>query len=202
MTVPHPLKVLIADGDPLFTFCLRAQLANLGHEVVGEAVDGWQAISLTRQLHPDLAVMDIRLPVIGGLEVCRQIDQESLCPVIVLSTHSDPELIEAARLPSIQAFLIKPVGERILEPAIELAVERFRHTVRLRQEATSLKDILNTRSALKRATTYLTTHYHCSPQEALNRIQQEARAKRARLEEVATAIVTERTIDYRHNVPI
>jgi len=202
VTASRPLRVLIADDDPLFTFCLRAQLNNLGHEVIAEATDGKQAVLLTRKLRPDLVLMDIRMPIMDGLEASRQIDRDGLCPIIVLSAYSDPELIKEARLPSIQAYLVKPVDERILEPAIELALERFQQTKRLEREAASLKDILNTRSALKRATEYLTTRYHCSPQEALERIQQEARAKRARLEEVARAIVTEKTIGYQYDVPI
>jgi response regulator NasT len=194
--------VLVADDDPLFVFCLCAQLANLGHEVVGKAVDGRQAILLTRQLRPDLVVMDIRMPELDGLEASKQIDREGLCPIIILSAYSDPDLIEAARLPSIQAYLIKPIDERTLAPAIELAVERFQYTQALQHEATNLHDILNTRSVLKRATDYVATHCHCSSQEALNRIEQEARAKRAPLQEVATAILVEQATDYRYAIPI
>ena len=136
MSASRPLRLLIADDDPLVAFCLRAQLTNLGHQVVAEAADGQEAVSLARQLHPDVILMDIKMPNMDGLEASKQIDQDGLCPIILLSAYSGADLVQRARSLSVQAYLVKPVDERDLEPAIELAVDRFRQVRRLQHETT------------------------------------------------------------------
>jgi response regulator NasT len=196
------LRILIADDDPQFRFCLCAQLSGLGHRVIAEAEDGRQAILLARQVRPDLIVMDIKMPNVDGLEASAQIGSEGLCPIILLSAYSDPQLIHEASTLPVQAYLVKPVREQELGPAIELAMARFQETQQLGRDLKHVKEVLNTRSAIKQATAYLVARHKCSPQEALDRIQQEARAKRVRLQEVATAIVLEKPVHYRYDAPV
>jgi AmiR/NasT family two-component response regulator len=196
------LRILIVDDDPQLRFCLRAQLTNLGHQVIAEAADGEEAVRLARQQRPDLVVMDIRMPNVDGLEASQTIGQEAPCPIILLSAYSNPELVKEAGLLPVQAYLVKPVQERELDPAIELAMARFQENQQLRGEMTRIRHIIDTRLAIKQATTYLIEHQNCTPHEALERIQQEARAKRVALDKVAKAIVCETPIFYQHDAPI
>jgi len=175
MFKPCPLRVLVADGDPLAMFSLRAQLSTLGYLVVAEAADGQEAVSLARQLCPDVVVMDIEMPNMDGLEASRHIDQEGLCPVVLLSEYSNAEWVrEACSLSAVQAYLVKPVHDRHLEPVIELAFARFQQIERLEREAEQLRDSMDTRSMLTPATEYLVTNRNRLPQEAQEWIQQEA----------------------------
>jgi AmiR/NasT family two-component response regulator len=197
-----PLKILIADDDPQLRFCLRTKLLNLGHQVMAEAQDGQQVISLAQQLRPDLIIMDIRMPKIDGLEASRQIGQKCPCPIILLSAYSDPELVRRASALRVQAYLIRPVREWELEPAIALAVARFREAKALEDQLTHMTEILDVRIALKQAVSHLIERERCSAQEAWERIEQEAMAKRAKLYEAAQAIVLDEPLPYQHDVPI
>jgi response regulator NasT len=196
------LRILVVDDDPQLRFCLRAQLTNLGHQVIAEAADGREAVRLARQQRPDLVVMDIRMPKLDGLEASKTIGQEAPCPIILLSAYSNPELVREASLLPVQAYLVKPVREQELGPAIGLAMARFQENQQLHGEITRIKHIINTRLVIKQATAYLIEHQNCTPREALERIQQEARAKRVALDRVAKAIVRETPIPYQHDAPI
>jgi response regulator NasT len=196
------LRILIADDDPELRFCLCGQLHNLGHEVVAAATDGQEAICLARWHRPELIMMDIKMPNLDGLEASRQIAQDMPCPIILLSAYSNPDLVREASLLPVQAYLVKPVLEHELEPAIETAMMRFQENQQLRNELTRIKQILDTRRTIQEATTYLIENRDCTPEEALDRIQQEARAKRVKLDEVARAIILDQPISYRYAVPI
>jgi response regulator NasT len=202
MTGSSSLRILVADDDPQLRLCLCAQLAHLGHEVVGEAADGREAVRLAKQQRPDLVVMDCKMPNMDGLEASKQIGHETPCPIVLLCAHSDPQLVgEAGELP-IQAYLVKPVQEREIEPVIELARVRFQENQHLSNVTARSKHIVDTRKAIKQATTYLVEHENLTPQQALERIQQEARAKRVELDEVARAILLDRPVPYRYGIPI
>ena len=125
---PCPVRVLVADCNPLTVSHLRAQLSILGYLVVAETTDAREAVSLARQLCPDVVVMNIEMTDMDGLEASRHIDQESLCPIVLLCECSKAEWIqEACSLLAVKAYLVKPVSEQNLEPAIELALARSRH---------------------------------------------------------------------------
>ena len=197
------VRVLIADDDPAIRSSLRAQLSNLGHLIVAEAADGQEAVTFARQLRPDLVVMDVEMPGMDGLAASEQIDREGMCPIILLSACGEPESVRrACSLAAVQAYLVKPVDERDLLPAVALALNRYWQIESLRRERRRPRTTLDTHSALQHATDYLIARRGCSPQEAQEWIQQEARAKKARLDSVARAIVAEQVIDYCHDVPI
>jgi AmiR/NasT family two-component response regulator len=198
---PSSLRVLVADDDQLAAFSLHAQLAHLGYQVVAEAANRQEAIALVRQLHPDLVVVDINVPDVDGLGASEQIDRDGLCPIILVSAYSGRELVQkACSLPAVQAYLVKPVNEEDLEPAIELALDRFRQTQEL-QRLKESANILGTRLDLEQAEAYLAANRHCSVAEAERWIQQEARAKKASLDQVAKAIIAGETVGYHYDMP-
>ena len=181
-----PIRVLVAGDDPLDTFSLRTRLSILGYLVVAEAADGQETVSLARQLCPDAVVMDIEMLNTDGLEASKHIDREGLCPIVLLGGRSKAGRVqEACSVSAVHAYLVKPVSERDLEPAIELALARSRQIERLEREMMRLRDALDIRSTLTPATEHQVTNRNRSPQETQEWIQQEDRIKTASLDKVA-----------------
>jgi AmiR/NasT family two-component response regulator len=186
----HSLRILIADDDPGPMSCLRMQLTDLGYVVVAEAKDVREAVFLARQLHPNLVLMDIKMPNVDGLEASRQIDEEGICPIVLLSAYSDRTLVDrACSLSAVQAYLVKPLAARDLEPAIELAVHRFQRFKRLQREAIQPPHSADARPVLDRAIECLVAHHGCSPQEAHGWLLREAMAEKVALDRLAWEIV-------------
>ena len=186
MFKPCPIRVLIADDDPMATLRLWNQLSVSGYLVVAEAADGQEVVSLAMQLFPDVVVMDIDMPGMDGLEAGSYIDQEGLCPIILLGECSRIERVqEACALSAVQACLVKPVNERDLEPAIELAVARFRQVQRLEREAMRLRNVLDTRPAVAPTPRSPVADRSRLSEEAPEWIHVEARARRSSLERFA-----------------
>jgi AmiR/NasT family two-component response regulator len=202
MPAPTALKILIAEHDPQTTVDLCAQLANLGHEVFCEAQSCAQTIQLARSHQPDLVIVDIAVPEADGIQVCSQIAEQCSCPMILLGASSDHDFVQqVSRLP-IQGYLVKPVREQELGPAIELAIARYADTQQLQGQLEQVTEVLDILTAIKRATARLVSELHCTPQEAWDWLQQEARAKRAQMHQVARAILKGENPSYYYDVPI
>ena len=190
MPKSHVLRIVIADDDPGLRSCLRDQLTELGYMVVAEATDGREAVSITRKLHPDLVLMDIKMPNMDGLEASRQIDLEGICPIVLLSAYSDRTLVQrACSLSAVQAYLVKPVTARDLEPVIELAVHRFRRLKGLQSETNQPKHGADDCSLVERAIECLVANHRCSPQAAREWLLREAMAEKVPLKRLAWEIV-------------
>jgi AmiR/NasT family two-component response regulator len=198
----NSLRVLVADGDPNWMFRLRAQLTGLGHQVIASVTDGQQAILMARMRRPDIALLSTRMPTVDGLEASKVIDGEDLCPVILLTEPDDVRRSLKVRSPCVQAYLTKPVDERELEQAVELAVRHFRLLMRVRHKIAQRRDIIGVKSMLKTAIQYLAAARHLSPHQAQEWVHQEARAKKACLYEVAEAVLDGSTVRYHHDVPM
>lgn len=202
MAMTRSLQVLIADVDPPALLCLRTQLLNLGHQIIAVAPTSRDALILARQYQPDLAVLDISMLVGDGLEASRQLASDAPCPIILLSGHCDAELVRRAFDLPLQAYLLKPVQSQDLERAIGLAVHGFAQSKQTPFLAATPADIPDARQTLQQAVDYLTTLHRCPPHEALQQIQQEARAKKAALHEVASAILSRESVPYHYSVPV
>ena len=85
----EPLRVLIADDESIRLLSLRAQLPALGHKVVAEASNGQEAVVLAKATQPDLAIMDIKMPIMDGIEAAEQITEERPIPIILLTAYSE-----------------------------------------------------------------------------------------------------------------
>ena len=183
------LRILIADNESIIRMDLKELLEEAGHEVVGEAADGLKAVELTRKLKPDLVIMDIKMPEMDGIAAAKMISNEKLAPVLLLTAYSQKEIVEKAKDSGVLAYLVKPVKESNLFPAMEIALSRFKEYMEIEQELLDLRNSLETRKILDRAKGMLMDAYNLSEQEAFRRIQKYSMAKRKSIREVAEAII-------------
>ena len=184
------LRVLVADDESLRVMSLRGQLESIGHKVVAEAANGKEAVSLARELKPDLAILDIKMPEMDGIEAAQTITQERPIPIILLTAFSEKELAERAAEANVAAYLMKPVSEHDLLPAIALAVSRFKEFQALHQEVDDLRDALETRKLVERAKGILMRRLNLTEEEAFRRMQRRSQNENKKLGEIANAIIT------------
>ncbi len=183
------LRFVIADNESIIRMDLREMLEEHGHEVVGEAVDGRRAVELTRKYRPDLVLMDIKMPELDGIHAAKKIADEKLAPVLLLTAFSQPDIVEEAMESGVLGYLVKPVREENLFPAIGVALSRWEEMQGLEEELADLRDSLEMRKLLDRAKGILMAAHKLTEQEAYRRIQQYAMKKRMTVKDVAKAIV-------------
>lgn len=182
-------RLLIADDEPLIRMNLRETLIEQGYLVVGETGDGQSAVNLTRQLRPDLVLLDVKMPNVDGIAAAKVINAEALAPVLLLTAYSSRELVEQARDAGVLGYLVKPVRDAELMPLIEVTMARWNEQQSRRRELLQLSDKLETRKLVDRAKGYLMDHQGLSESEAFRRIQQLAMNSRKTMREVAQAIL-------------
>ena len=136
------LKIVIADNESIIRMDLKEILEEAGHEVVGEAVNGKKAVELARKYHPNLVIMDIKLPEMDGITAAKIIDEEKIAPVLLLTAFSQADIVEKAKHSGVLAYLVKPVREDNLFPAIEIALTRFKEIQQLELELNDVKNSL------------------------------------------------------------
>src|SRR5258708_2713268 len=186
----EPLKAVIAEDEQLTRTIIRARLEKLGHIVVAEAGDGAQAIEAARLHRPDVIIMDIKMPVMDGIEAARVILSETPCAILFLSSFNEQELVEQATDTGALAYLMKPFRKEDLAPALEMAVRRFRQIRSQQREIDDLKETLETRKIIERAKGILMDRHHMSEEEAFKRIHFQARNQNKKMREIAQSIVT------------
>jgi len=184
------LRILVADDEGLRVLSLKSQLETLGHKVVAEASNGKEAVRLVHELRPDLAILDIKMPEMDGIEAAEQITAERPIPIILLTAYSERELAERAANANVSAYLMKPVSEQDLLPTIALAVSRFREFQALHQEVDDLRDALETRKLVERAKGILMRRLNLAEEEAFRRMQRRSQNENKKLGEIAAAIIT------------
>ncbi|NJN18692.1 MAG: response regulator [Oscillochloris sp.] len=187
-------RILIADDEPLIRMNLRESLQEQGYLVVGEAGDGETAVNLTRQIRPELVVLDVKMPHMDGLTAARSIHQEALAPVLMLTAYSSRELVLQARDAGVHGYLIKPIRDSELMPLIEVTVARWAEQSHRRRELHQLRDRVEARKTIERAKGYLMDSQGLSEAEAFRKIQQLAMNSRKTMREVAHAILLARQI--------
>lgn len=185
----NSLRVMIADDESLRLMSLREQLEKLGHRVVAECGDGRAAVRLARDLKPDLAILDIRMPEMDGIDAARTIMAEHPVPIILVTAYSERDLAERAAQAHISAYLVKPVSESDLLPAIALAMSRFQEFEELHREVDNLRDALETRKLVERAKGILMRRLNLSEEEAFRRLQRRSQNENKKLGEIANAII-------------
>ncbi len=185
----NPLRIVIADDEPIIRMDLRRTLENMGHVVTGEAGDGKQAVEMTRESKPDVVILDIKMPGMDGIDAAKLISTEGIAPVLLLTAYSQKDLVERARDAGVFAYLVKPFKETDLMPAIEIAIARFDEFLEIEKEAAELEDKLETRKAVDRAKGILMDQYGLKEQDAFRRIQLQSMNTRKSMREIAEAII-------------
>jgi len=183
------LRVLIADDEALIRLDVREMLTEAGHTVVAEAKNGDDAIKFVRELKPDFVIMDVKMPGSDGINASKVIVDEQLAPVLLLTAYSQSDIVSKANDAGVLAYLVKPVREEQLFPAMEIAYSRFKEIRALGLELESLKSSLATRKLLDRAKGILMDSHGFTEAEAYRKMQQYSMNQRITIKELAEAII-------------
>jgi response regulator NasT len=183
------IRVVIAEDEAIIRLDLKETLEEEGYEVVGETGRGDKAVDLVREHRPDLAILDIKMPGMDGLQAARVITQDRICGVLVLTAFSQREVIEEARDAGALAYLVKPFQKSDLIPAIEVAIGRFREMQALNGEVELLGEQLEARKAIDRAKGILIDQYGMSEADSYGFIQRGAMNHRTTMKAVADMVV-------------
>jgi response regulator NasT len=182
------VRVLIAEDEALIRMDLREMLSEEGHEVVGEARDGVEAVELARELKPDVVFMDVKMPRKDGIAAACEIAAESIAPVVMVTAFSQQGYVEDACAAGAMAYVVKPFSRRDILPAMQVAVSRFAEARELEHEVSDLNERLETRKVVDRAKAVLIAKGMTEP-EAFRRLQKLAMDKRLPLRQVAEAVL-------------
>jgi AmiR/NasT family two-component response regulator len=179
----RPFRVLIADDEKPVAAGLQGQLESLGYDVMAVVNDGHHAIEVCRRSLPDVVLMDIEMPGLDGLSAARQIVRDPGTPVVILTAHGHPNLIDQAVEDGVVYYLLKPVTSPSLHAALQVAVARAREIKSLRDNVNSLELTLRERKLIERAKGILMTRRNLPEAEALQRQSQDRRMPMAKLAE-------------------
>ena len=183
-------RIVIAEDEAIIRLDLQETLEEEGYEVVADTGRGDTAIEMVREHRPDVAIFDIKMPGMDGLDAARVVSAEKICPVVILTAFSQREVIEQARDAGALAYLVKPFQKTDLVPAIELAIGRFLEMKALSGERDALDEQLELRKLLDRAKGLLIDQHSLTEQAAFDFIQKMAMSKRMRMREVALAVLS------------
>jgi response regulator NasT len=183
------VRILIAEDESIVRLDLRSLLERSGHEVVGEARDGREAVLLARELRPDLAIMDVKMPKLDGIDAARIIIEERPIPILVLTAFGQPELVARAVEVGAFSYLAKPFREQDLLPAIETAWARHEELAAARAEAESLSEALVARKAIERAKGLLMEREQLSEADALVRLRNASQLAGSPLRVIAESVI-------------
>lgn len=184
-----PLRIVVAEDESIIRMDLVESLRDLGVDVVGQAGDGETALALVRGLCPDVALLDIQMPVMDGLQVAQHILDEGLCAVIMVTAFSQQQLVARAAEAGAMGYLVKPINPAELLPAITVARATYERTTALRRDLLSLEDQLATRKAVERAKAVLQRVHGLDEPAAFRWLQKAAMDQRSTMRAVADAVL-------------
>jgi AmiR/NasT family two-component response regulator len=184
-----PLKVVVVEDDATVRLFLKETLEKLGNQVVGEAATGTDMVRTVLEMEPDVVVFDIHLPRLNGLDALRQIYQERVVAAVAITADRDQELVRRALEEHVLAYLVKPVEEHQLLPAIMIARAQFAELRELNQENASLRQALQNRKIIERAKGVLMKRYRWTEAEAFRRLQRGAMNRRTTMVELAQNVL-------------
>ena len=180
------VRILVAEDETLIRMDLVEMLQAAGYEIVAQATNGQEAVELANEHNPDLAILDVKMPVLDGISAAEKIIE--LAPVLMLTAYSQKELIDRARDAGVMAYVVKPFSIGDLIPAIEIAISRHAQMRTLAEEVADLHERLETRKLIDRAKGILMKGLNLSEPEAFSWIQRAAMDRRLTMKDVAMAI--------------
>jgi two-component system, response regulator PdtaR len=183
------MRILIAEDETIIRLDLRDMLVRAGFEVCAEARDGEEAVELARSEQPDLAIMDVKMPKLDGIDAARRILEERPIPIVMLTAYDQTEIVNRAVEAGVYGYLVKPFREQDLLPAIQSARARHDELQALRAEAESLADALASRKAIERAKGLLMEKEGLTEADAFARLRKASQASGRPLKVIAEAVV-------------
>jgi AmiR/NasT family two-component response regulator len=187
--VPPRLRILIAEDETIIRLDLRDVLERAGHEVCAEARDGEEAVALAQAEQPELAILDVKMPGLDGIEAARRILAERPIPIVMLTAYGQEELVARAVEAGVFGYLVKPFRETDLLPAIQTARARHAELEAMRDEAESLSEALATRKVVERAKGILMEREGLSENDAFVRLRRASQSSGRPLRVVAEAVI-------------
>lgn len=184
-------RIVIADDEALICMDLREMLEEAGHEVVGVGSDGVEALDLVKEKKPDLVILDVKMPRLDGLQAAKMIAHDNLAPVVLLTAFGDEDMIEKAKKSMVFGYVMKPVEERTLFPAIQIAVSQYQQKRDMVDRVKDMERELAARKIVDRAKGLLMDYYHITEQDAYRRMQQTSMKRGLPIAEVAQRVVKE-----------
>jgi AmiR/NasT family two-component response regulator len=180
------VRIVVAEDEALIRMDLVEMLSEAGYEVLAEAADGAHAIELVKEFKPDLAILDVKMPILDGISAAEEII--SHCPVLMLTAFSQRELVDRARDAGVMAYVLKPFTINDLIPAIEIAISRHVQMKSLADEVADLHERLESRKVIDRAKGILMAALNLTEPEAFSWIQKAAMDRRMTMKDVALAV--------------
>mgnify|MGYP003228345631 FL=1 len=186
-------RVVIGDDESIIRMDLAEMLEDAGHEVVGEAADGVEALELVRKMRPDIVLLDIKMPRLDGIHAARMMAHDHLAPVLLLTAYSQRDIVDKAKDSGVLGYLVKPVSPTNLFPAMEIAVSQFKKQQEINAQLEQMNEQIETRKIVERAKGLIMDLYHIPEEEAYRRLQQYSMKKRTTLKHVAEAVIASMT---------
>jgi response regulator NasT len=184
----EPVRIVVAEDEALIRMDLVEMLGEAGYLVVAQASDGAEAIALVAEHKPDLAILDVKMPILDGISAAEEII--ATCPVLMLTAFSQRELVDRARDAGVMAYVLKPFTINDLVPAIEIAISRHLQMKSLAAEVADLHERLETRKIIDRAKGILMAALNLTEPQAFSWIQKAAMDRRLTMKEVAQAVIS------------
>ncbi len=183
-------RVIVAEDEAVIRMDLVEMLKELGYDVVAEAFNGERAVELVRQHRPDLAFLDIAMPVRDGLSAAEEISRDNLCAVVMVTAFSQRDVAMKAAEAGAVGYVVKPFTTADLEPSIALALARWRQIQDLQGQVEALGDRAKAREEVERAKAVLQERFGLSEPEAFSWLRKAAMDRRVTLSEAATALLS------------
>lgn len=188
-------RIVVAEDEAIIRMDLVEMLTEAGYQVVAQASNGEEAIDLVRECQPDLAILDVKMPVLDGISAAEEIIH--IAPVLMLTAFSQKELIERARNAGVMAYVVKPFSISDLIPAMEIAMSRHKQMTSLANEVADLQERLETRKLIDRAKGILMAALNLTEPQAFSWIQRAAMDRRMTMKEVALAVISPSAVPER-----
>jgi response regulator NasT len=189
------MRILIAEDETIIRLDLRDLLVRAGFEVCAEAKDGEEAVELARSEEPDLAIMDVKMPRLDGIDAARQILEERPIPIVMLTAYGQDEVVSRAVEAGVYGYLVKPFREQDLLPAIQTARARYEELAAAREEAESLSEALAARKVIEQAKGLIMEKENLSEADAFARLRKASQVSGRPLKVIAEAVVATLGVD-------
>lgn len=183
-------RIVIADDEVIIRTDIKERLELEGYEVVGEAGDGFDAIELCKEFHPDIAILDIKMPMLDGITAAKIINEDNLAGcVIMLTAYSDKNFVKKAAECGVMGYISKPVEDKALFPTIEIAVNKSREIAKMQDKINDIEKKLSERKVIEKAKGVLIKRNNMSEKEAYEYIRNVSMNKRKSMKDVAEIIL-------------